>query len=176
MAKAPKQGEEDLVSAAEVARNNGVGRSTVTNWRKQNADFPEPRGGTEARPLYSRKEIKDWLNQYSLKIRGSHGKTSSPSEETRPLSIRLTEVERSLIDAAAAKHEVDTAPWARKHLLNLAKHGDDGMFIPLNRLERAYVGLRAAEANLPVNDWVRETLLGDIKQTIGGERKPSPVS
>ena len=38
------------VSAADIARLAGVSRGTVSNWRRRHADFPAPRGGTEANP------------------------------------------------------------------------------------------------------------------------------
>ncbi|MBN1513714.1 MAG: hypothetical protein JXB13_16985 [Phycisphaerae bacterium] len=37
------------------------------------------------------------------------------------LRIRLTDVERRIIDDAAASRELDTSTWARSELLQLAK-------------------------------------------------------
>jgi transposase-like protein len=176
MVKAPQPSGDTLVSAAEIARIVDVGRSTVTNWRRQNDDFPKPHSGTDARPLYKYGEIKDWIARYSLQIRGRQSRPNTTSEDTRPLSIRLTEEERSQIDAAALKHEVDTAPWARKHLLTLAKHGADGVFVPLTRIERAYMDLRSAEAEMDIDAWIRRALLGDMDQTLGGEKQRETVA
>lgn len=49
------------VTAAGIARLAGVGRAAVSNWRRRHPDFPQPVGGTESSPTYSRKEVEHWL-------------------------------------------------------------------------------------------------------------------
>jgi hypothetical protein len=49
------------VSAADVARLAGVGRTAVSNWRRRYADFPQPVGGTPASPLFALTEVEAWL-------------------------------------------------------------------------------------------------------------------
>lgn len=54
------------VSAADIARLAGVSRGTVSNWRRRHADFPSPRGGTDANPAFDRTEIEGWLSRRGM--------------------------------------------------------------------------------------------------------------
>ena len=49
------------VTAAEIARLAGVGRTAVSNWRRRHRDFPHPRGGTAESPLFDLGEVEAWL-------------------------------------------------------------------------------------------------------------------
>lgn len=53
--------EQTLVTAADIARMAGVGRSAVSNWRRRYAGFPQPVAGTPASPLFTLAEVEDWL-------------------------------------------------------------------------------------------------------------------
>ena len=53
--------EETLVTAADIARLAGVGRSAVSNWRRRYAGFPQPAAGTPASPLFALAEVEAWL-------------------------------------------------------------------------------------------------------------------
>ena len=53
--------EETLVTAADIARLAGVGRSAVSNWRRRYAGFPQPVAGTPASPLFALAEVEAWL-------------------------------------------------------------------------------------------------------------------
>lgn len=53
--------EQTLVTAADIARMAGVGRSAVSNWRRRYAGFPQPVAGTPASPLFTLAEVKVWL-------------------------------------------------------------------------------------------------------------------
>src|SRR5579884_4562167 len=50
-----------LVAPSDIAELAGVTRAAVSNWRKRRSDFPEPAGGTVAKPLFSRDEVERWL-------------------------------------------------------------------------------------------------------------------
>jgi SAM-dependent methyltransferase len=50
------------VTAVQVARMAGVARGAVSNWRRRYPDFPEPVGGTPARPTFSLPEVEAWLS------------------------------------------------------------------------------------------------------------------
>ncbi|WP_182353870.1 N-6 DNA methylase [Flaviflexus huanghaiensis] len=52
---------DQLLSPTNIAELASVSRSVVSNWRKRYDDFPEPVGGTDSRPLFSRDEIISWL-------------------------------------------------------------------------------------------------------------------
>lgn len=51
-----------LVSPSDIAQLAKRSRAAVSNWRSNpNLNFPEPSGGTTARPLFKLDEIKAWL-------------------------------------------------------------------------------------------------------------------
>ncbi|GAA1798706.1 N-6 DNA methylase [Actinomadura chokoriensis] len=51
------------VTAGDIARLAGVGRATVSNWRRRHADFPRPVGGTATSPLFALADVEDWLRR-----------------------------------------------------------------------------------------------------------------
>jgi hypothetical protein len=51
------------VSAGDIARLVDVGRAAVSNWRRRHEDFPQPVGGTASSPLFSLREVEDWLQR-----------------------------------------------------------------------------------------------------------------
>ncbi|MDN5747949.1 MAG: N-6 DNA methylase [Pseudonocardia sp.] len=53
--------EEDLQTAAWIARQVGVGRAAVANWRKRYPDFPQPAAGGANSPLFSWSAVQAWL-------------------------------------------------------------------------------------------------------------------
>lgn len=55
--------EENLLSAADVARLAGVGRAAVSNWRRRYPDFPEPAPSAGTAPAFRRDEIDGWLRE-----------------------------------------------------------------------------------------------------------------
>lgn len=53
--------DRDSVTAAWVARQVGVGRAAVANWRRRYPDFPQPVGGGLNSPLFSWAAVQQWL-------------------------------------------------------------------------------------------------------------------
>lgn len=53
--------QDDVMTAAAIARLAGVGRAAVSNWRARYQDFPEPISETGKSPLFSRAEVEAWL-------------------------------------------------------------------------------------------------------------------
>ncbi|GAA4241636.1 N-6 DNA methylase [Actinomadura meridiana] len=51
------------VTAGDIARLAGVGRATVSNWRRRHGDFPRPVGGTATSPLFSLVDVESWLRR-----------------------------------------------------------------------------------------------------------------
>ncbi|WP_245667051.1 N-6 DNA methylase [Actinomadura latina] len=51
------------MTAGDIARLVGVGRATVSNWRRRHGDFPRPVGGTAASPLFSLADVEAWLRR-----------------------------------------------------------------------------------------------------------------
>ncbi|MDA2810660.1 N-6 DNA methylase [Nocardiopsis sp. RSe5-2] len=49
-----------VVSAADIARLTGVGRSAVSNWRRRFADFPRPVAGAPTNPLFAMDQVERW--------------------------------------------------------------------------------------------------------------------
>ena len=60
---------DSLLSPANIAELASVSRPVVSNWRRRNDDFPEPVGGTDARPLFSHEDIITWLTNRNHKIK-----------------------------------------------------------------------------------------------------------
>ncbi|MGI5451422.1 hypothetical protein ACQEVM_37820 [Streptomyces sp. CA-243310] len=60
LAPAPT-GEVDVVTSADVARIAGVGRATVTAWRRRHDHFPGLAGGTTTTPAFDRGAVGAWL-------------------------------------------------------------------------------------------------------------------
>lgn len=56
---------QSLISASDIADLAGVSRSVVSNWRKRYpAEFPKPAlGGSDARPLFDREQVLNWLKR-----------------------------------------------------------------------------------------------------------------
>lgn len=53
--------EREHVTAAWIARQAGVGRAAVANWRKRHADFPQPVAGGATTPLFDWPAVRQWL-------------------------------------------------------------------------------------------------------------------
>ena len=53
--------ERDQVTAAWIARQAGVGRAAVANWRKRYPNFPQPVAGGVNNPMFSWVEVQRWL-------------------------------------------------------------------------------------------------------------------
>lgn len=53
--------EQDHVTAAWIARQLGLGRAAVANWRKRHRDFPRPVAGGPNTPLFSWFAVQRWL-------------------------------------------------------------------------------------------------------------------
>lgn len=65
-----------LVAPSDIADIAGVSRGAVSNWRgRQSTGFPEPVGGTAAKPLFSRHEVVDWLTSRGYEVAANAGKT-----------------------------------------------------------------------------------------------------
>lgn len=50
------------VTLGEIKELAGVGRPTVSNWRRRHASFPAATGGTESKPLFDAEEVAEWLD------------------------------------------------------------------------------------------------------------------
>jgi hypothetical protein len=54
---------DETVNAGDIARLVDVGRAAISNWRKRYDDFPQPVGGTASSPLFSLKQVEEWLRR-----------------------------------------------------------------------------------------------------------------
>ncbi|TWP53336.1 N-6 DNA methylase [Lentzea tibetensis] len=54
---------DETVNAGDIARLVDVGRAAVSNWRRRYDDFPQPVGGTASSPLFSLREVEEWLRR-----------------------------------------------------------------------------------------------------------------
>lgn len=55
--------QDATINAGDIARLVDVGRAAVSNWRRRHDDFPQPVGGTASSPLFSLREVEDWLRR-----------------------------------------------------------------------------------------------------------------
>lgn len=55
--------KDATVNAGDIARLVDVGRAAVSNWRRRHEDFPQPVGGTASSPLFSLREVEEWLRR-----------------------------------------------------------------------------------------------------------------
>ena len=61
MTAEPAGASAQLMSMPEIAELAHVQRPVVTTWRRRHKDFPEQAGGDAAHPLFSAREVADWL-------------------------------------------------------------------------------------------------------------------
>ncbi|MFD6281395.1 N-6 DNA methylase [Streptomyces sp. NPDC060209] len=52
---------DSLVTAAEIARQAGVTRAAVSNWRRRYDDFPTPTTDSTSSPLFALSDVRAWL-------------------------------------------------------------------------------------------------------------------
>ncbi|MFF3288414.1 hypothetical protein [Streptomyces sp. NPDC003023] len=57
-----EQRRYEPVTLGEIKELAGVGRPTVSNWRRRHDSFPQPVGGSDSRPLFDADEIAQWLD------------------------------------------------------------------------------------------------------------------
>jgi SAM-dependent methyltransferase len=69
----PGADDASLVAPSDIAEMAGVSRAAVSNWRKRNDDFPDPAGGTPAKPLFARAEVVAWLNSRDYQVQEDSG-------------------------------------------------------------------------------------------------------
>lgn len=69
---------QSLVSPSDIVRlvndtaksdRDRISASAVSNWRKRSADFPQPAGGTDARPLFALNAVLAWLEANGRRVR-----------------------------------------------------------------------------------------------------------
>ena len=52
---------DDLAANSDLAEEHGVSRATVSNWVKRYPDFPPPLTTLGGRPVWSRRQVADWV-------------------------------------------------------------------------------------------------------------------
>src|ERR1700678_2470785 len=84
--------QQDLMTAAGIARLAGVGRAAVSNWRKRHLDFPRPVGGSPASPLFSREAVVAWLKTTGKADQlATAGQTDGGTQAVSPLPRGLVD-------------------------------------------------------------------------------------
>lgn len=66
---------QGLLSPSDIADMAGVSRAAVSNWRKRLPDFPQPVGGSAAKPLFSAEEVRAWLEGRGHQLRQDAGES-----------------------------------------------------------------------------------------------------
>jgi type I restriction-modification system DNA methylase subunit len=97
----------------------GVSRGAVSNWRKRADDFPEPMGGTRAKPLFSREAVTAWLRTREYEITPDSGEAHvwSALNEMRGL-IPVEDMAQFVLSLACARKlskesSSKVSPWLR---------------------------------------------------------------
>lgn len=52
---------DDLIGSAEISTLAGVTAQTISVWAQRHEDFPTPLLRFRSGPIYSRKEVEEWL-------------------------------------------------------------------------------------------------------------------
>ena len=52
---------DNLVGIAEIARDIGVSRQVVSNWRSRDATFPQPVKTLSMGPVFDMNDVKNWI-------------------------------------------------------------------------------------------------------------------
>lgn len=111
--------DRGLVAPSDIADLAGVTRAAVSNWRRRRSDFPEPAGGTVAKPLFSRDDVERWLVANGHQLRRDSGglavwavtnrfRDEVPLEVTRPLVLAML-CARKLADDTNEMDELNRA-------------------------------------------------------------------
>lgn len=81
-----ESGQQDLMTAAAIARLAGVGRAAVSNWRKRHPDFPQPVVGSHASPRFDRDAVVAWLKTTGKADQlATAGQTDGGTQRVSPL-------------------------------------------------------------------------------------------
>lgn len=78
------------LSPSDIAELAGVAPSTVSNWRKRHANFPQPVGGAAGRPVFSEHEVRSWLVGRGIKAMSSTSVASLITGLTTQVSNEMT--------------------------------------------------------------------------------------
>lgn len=113
------------VTLGEIKELAGVGRPTVSNWRRRHLSFPAAAGGTESKPLFDAEEVAAWLDTRPVPDaeRQDDGRLPTYGERFRE-ALRL----RRLV---ALKHDgVSAETLIRSALAVIAETAADGRQAP----------------------------------------------
>src|SRR5260370_41723606 len=80
------------MTAAAIGRLVGVGRASVSNWRRRYPEFPRPVGGSSTSPTFDRAEVEAWL-----KATGKADQLATAGQ-TDTGTQRISEPDRSITD------------------------------------------------------------------------------
>lgn len=108
-----------LLAPSDIAELAGVTRAAVSNWRKRRPDFPDPSGGSIAKPLFKRADIEGWLvaNGYELQLDAgeltvwalvNRFRADVPNQLARPL-VQAVLCARKLADGTPDMDELKNA-------------------------------------------------------------------
>ncbi|MEV8345588.1 N-6 DNA methylase [Streptomyces niveus] len=80
-----EQRRYEPVTLGEIKELAGVGRPTVSNWRRRHDSFPGPAGGSESKPLFDAESIAEWLDERPVPDgeRGPDGRLPTYGERFR---------------------------------------------------------------------------------------------
>ncbi|MRH92816.1 N-6 DNA methylase [Nocardia sp. SYP-A9097] len=120
------------MTATEISRLAGVTRATVSNWRRRHADFPQPIGGTEARPVFDLNEVQSWL--------AGHGRDAIES----PITELRTWVRSSLSAGEMAQMMASLRPTDSGWTVSASDEHSSSRLLPMMDAVTEADGSRAA--------------------------------
>ncbi|AQU68154.1 hypothetical protein BBN63_19980 [Streptomyces niveus] len=111
-----------VVTSSDIARLAGVGRATVSNWRRRHADFPTPTGGSDTSPTFSLATVESWLRERGklpeLPLRERVWRLLQSADPGTPLADRLALVGLFLLYVKHSAEPRDPDPYGlRPHPL-----------------------------------------------------------
>ncbi|MGO4103382.1 N-6 DNA methylase [Leifsonia sp. YAF41] len=113
--------DDELVTLSWLAETALAQPSTVSNWRRRDPSFPEPAGGTSARPLFKRNELLEW------------GRRTDRLDPSRVVADRTTAERASAVlnafrGTVAPREYLDAAIAVFENLYGTAKHPYAGVY------------------------------------------------
>lgn len=140
----------ETVNMAQIAREAGVGRAAVVNWRRRHDDFPQPVGGTPESPLFDADKATAWLRAHDKVI-------VEPGPPPPPATITLADgrtVELHLPHLTTRDHGYEhpytelggyvtldhDLPWPRLVITHATVHGHEPFAVAEASVDISYTG------------------------------------
>ncbi|OKJ49310.1 hypothetical protein AMK28_33030 [Streptomyces sp. CB02115] len=134
--------DHTVVTSSDIARLAGVGRATVSNWRRRHADFPTPTGGSDTSPTFSLATVESWLRERGrlpeLPLRERVWRLLQSADPDTPLADRLALAGLFLLYVKRSAEPRDPDPYGlRPHPLTQLSGWPSSAALPDDQLAAA---------------------------------------